>query len=110
MISNGSHFANAGKMLMSLKIKLLHIISEKTDSLISIKGNVKDIDLLSEEDSVKMFAMDFEEFRNFFAADVEIAYIPAYMAMYLLFFFLPHLPFGDSYKSYISSKLYLLFF
>lgn len=83
MISYGSHFANAGKMLMPLKIKLLHTISEKTGSLISIKENVKDINLLSEEDSVKMFAMDFEEFRNFSAADVEITYIPAYMAMYL---------------------------
>ena len=83
MTNYGSHFVGANKMLMPLKIKLLHTISEKTGSLISIKENVKDINLLSEEDSVKMFAMDFEEFRNFSAADVEITYIPAYMAMYL---------------------------
>jgi len=35
---------------------------------------------------------------------------PCLYGYVLVVFFLPHLPFGDSYKSYISSKLYLLFF
>ena len=33
---------------------------------------------------------------------------PCLYGYVLVVFFLPHLPFGDSYKSYISSKLYLV--
>ena len=35
---------------------------DKTDSLISIKENVKDIIIPSEERKIKMYPMDFEEF------------------------------------------------
>ena len=47
----------------------------ETGSLISIKENVKDIVLPSEERSLKMYPLDFEEFAWAFGQDMLISYI-----------------------------------